>query len=238
MDLNCRGVGGASLVGKYYRVIMTWMDFILHVFVSESKVDMQSRHMRWMNHGKTCIYAFATMLATSATVNADTETGFVIREARAELENNVYYLHADVDYRFSDAVLEAIHNGVPMVVILDVELYSTRRFMWDELVASLEQRYELQYHALSEQYLVSNLNSGEEYTSLTLHSALYGLRDVNKLPVIDQHLLEKGQTYYVRIRARLALNNLPVPLRLNAFISRAWWLGSDWYRWPLNVIAK
>ena len=116
-----------------------------------------------------------------------------LNDARAELEDNVYYLHAEVDYRFSEDVLEAIHNGVPMVVVLDVELYRDRSYVWDEEVASLEQRYELQYHALSEQYLVSNLNSGEAHTSLTLHSALYGLRDVDRLPVIDRHLLEKGK---------------------------------------------
>ena len=216
---------------------MTWMGFILR---DCGEIMVRAIHKRLSRDraGVCCACLFSTLVAFSSVASAEKDVGFIIRDARAELENNVYYLHADVDYRFSDDVLEAIHNGVPMVVVLDVELYRDRGYIWDEEVASLEQRYELQYHALSEQYLVSNLNSGEAHTSLTLHSALYGLRDVNKLPVIDRHLLEKDNTYYVRIRARLAINNLPVPLRLNALISRAWWLSSDWYRWPLNVIAK
>lgn len=202
--------------------------------------------MHWLIHGNcyvlACALAAPPMLfaerAFAEKGRANTDVGFVVSEAHAVLEDNVYYLHADVDYRFSSAVLQAIQNGVPLIVVLDVELYQKRRLVWDTLVASLVQRYELQFHALSEQYLVSNLNSGEEYTSLTLHSALYGMRAVNKLPLIDRQLLRNDANYYVRIRASLALNDLPVPLRLKAFVSRAWWLGSDWFRWPLLVLPQ
>ena len=165
---------------------------------------------------------------------ADAGPGFVVNSASTELSDNVYYLHADIDYRFSDSVVEALHNGVPMVVVLDLELFRKRPWWWwDNKVASLEQRYQLQYHALSEQYLVTNLNSGKQYTSYTLHSALYGLRDVDKLPVIDRQLLSPDYQYYVRIRSRLSTNNLPVPLRMKALVSPSWWLSSAWYKWGL-----
>jgi len=176
---------------------------------------------------------FASFLLPSPAM-ADTDPGFVIKSANTELSNNVYYLHADIEYAFSDSVVEALHNGVPMVVVLDLELFQKRPWWWDEKVASLEQRYQLQYHALSEQYLVTNLNSGKEYTSFTLHSALYGLRDVDKLPVIDRQLLDRDHEYYVRIRSRLSTNTLPVPLRMKALVSPSWWLSSDWYQWGLS----
>lgn len=177
--------------------------------------------------------SLAGVLGLSPATLLASQDGFTINSASTELLNNVYYLHADIDYQFSESSLDALHNGVPMVVILDLELYQKRPWWWDAKVANLEQRYELQYHALSEQYLVTNLNSGKEYTSYTLHSALYGLSDVDKLPVIDRQLLSPDREYYVRVRSRLATNNLPVPLRLKAMVSPSWWLSSDWYQWPL-----
>jgi len=176
--------------------------------------------------------AAATMMP-SQSLFASSPSGFVINSASTELSDNVFYLHADIDYHFSDSVIDALHNGVPMVVVLDLELFQKRPWWWDSKVASLEQRYQLQYHALSEQYLVTNLNSGKEYTSFTLHSALYGLRDVDKLPVIDRQLLNRDSEYYVRIRSRLSTNSLPVPLRMKALVSPSWWLSSDWFQWGL-----
>jgi len=179
--------------------------------------------------------AAVLLLPQSSALAAKSVTGFIIKSATTELADNVFYLHADIDYKFSDSVVEALHNGVPMVVVLDLELFQKRGWWWwDTKVASLEQRYQLQYHALSEQYLVTNLNSGKEYTSFTLHSALYGLRDVDKLPVIDRQLLQRDTQYNVRIRTRLSTNTLPVPLRMKALVSPSWWLSSDWYQWRLS----
>jgi hypothetical protein len=47
-----------------------------------------------------------------------------------------------------------------------------RRFWLDAGIASLEQRYEVSYHALSQRYLVRNLNTGEQQDFGTLEAAL------------------------------------------------------------------
>ena len=44
--------------------------------------------------------------------------------------------------------------------------------MLDASVAALEQRYELSYHALSQRYLVRNLNTGEQQDFGSLQAAL------------------------------------------------------------------
>ena len=87
--------------------------------------------------------------------------------------------------------------------------------------------------SLSSKYIVKNLNSGAQDTYPTLHSALYNLRELRALPVIDKNLLVKDEQYTGRARVRIELETLPVPLRLNAYITRSWWLGSAWYKWDL-----
>ena len=59
--------------------------------------------------------------------------------------------------------------------------------MLDAGVAALEQRYELSYHALSQRYLVRNLNTGEQQDFGTLQAALDRLGEVRGLPVSTPH---------------------------------------------------
>lgn len=157
------------------------------------------------------------------------ESGFKIKNAQTRLVDKVYVLQASIDYEFSASVMEAIESGVPMVIVLEIELDRPRRFWWDKEVASLKQRFHLHYHALANQYVVKNLNSGLQTTAPTLHSALYDLRDIKELPLIDRQLLEPGQNYEILLKVSIEFDSLPVPLKLKAYTSRKWWLGSTWF---------
>jgi len=155
---------------------------------------------------------------------------FVINSAELVLADKVYQLNARVEFDFSKDVLNAIENGVPVIIEMDIEFLKPRSYIWDEELASLEQRYQLQYHALTEQYIVRNLNSGAQYTFFSLTAALQKIGIIDHLPLIDEKLLsgKDNKKYYARIRTQLSFDNLPVPLKLNALISRSWWLSSDW----------
>lgn len=155
---------------------------------------------------------------------------FVIHNAELVLSDKVYQLNARMEFEFSKDVRQAIDNGVPLVIETEIEFLKPRNYIWDEELASLEQRYQLQFHALSEQYLVRNLNSGAQYTFFSLTAALQKIGNIDHLPILDEKLLsgKKKDSYYARIRAHLSFDNLPVPLKLNALISRSWWLGSEW----------
>ena len=71
--------------------------------------------------------------------------GFAINHAEIVLSDKVYHLNATLDFDFSNDVLEAISNGVPLVLELIIEILEPRRYWYDDEVASLEQRYQLKY---------------------------------------------------------------------------------------------
>ncbi len=173
------------------------------------------------------ILSLLIFLGPASSANAE---GFVINHAELVLSDKVYHLNATLDFDFSNEVLDAINNGVPLVLELVIEILEPRRYWWDDEIASLEQRYQLHYHALSEQYLVRNLNSGAQYTFFSLSAALQKIGSVSNLPVIDEQLLKDKETekYYARIRSTLSFENLPLPLKIDAWTSRSWWLGSEW----------
>ncbi len=159
---------------------------------------------------------------------------FEVRSAGVELTDGVYYLDAWVEYRLSNEAREALNAGVTLTLETEIEFLQVRRFWLDNQEAALRQGYGLQYHALSERYLVVNLNSGEQSSYATLFSALNYLGRITQLPLIDVSLLDSGSNYEIRIRAVLSTDNIPGPLRLLTFWRQDWSLESEWYTWLLE----
>jgi hypothetical protein len=158
---------------------------------------------------------------------------FEVRSAMAELRDGVYFLNAVIAYRLSTEASDALHSGVPLGIRLDVEIVHPRRWWFDNENAALLQSYQLEYHALSERYIVLNLNSGDQVSFGSLFGALEYLGRVERLPLIDAAVIDDGRGYYVRLRAVLDEEQFPGPLRLLAFWRRDWSIASEWYRWPL-----
>lgn len=159
---------------------------------------------------------------------------FEVRSAMAELRDGVYYLNARIAYRLSTEAIDALHSGVPLGLRLDVEIIHPRRWWFDDDSVALRQSYQLDYHAVSERYIVQNVNSGDQASFASLLSALEYIGRVERLPLIDTAVLEDDRGYYVRMRASLDQEQFPGPLRLLAFWRRDWSIASEWYRWPLR----
>jgi len=159
---------------------------------------------------------------------------FVVRSAGTVLIDKVYHLNAKIDYRFSDEALDAVDNGVPLVVELTIEIERSRDYVWNESVASLRQRYQLAYEALTQRYVVTNLNSGADNYYPNRAAAISALGDVDNLPILDAGLLSPDQKYVVNLRASLDLEALPVPMRVIGYFSSNWRIASEWYSWPLQ----
>lgn len=159
---------------------------------------------------------------------------FEVQAADVELDAGVYYLTARIDYRLSAEAREALLSGFPLTVRLEVEILTWRRYWTDTEAASLTQLYDLEYHALTERYIVRNRNSSDQSSFVSLYAALNFLGRIEHLPLIDAAVLDRGRRYDIRIRALLDKEQLPGPLRLIAFWRRDWSLGSDWHRWQLQ----
>ncbi|HEX5421302.1 MAG TPA: DUF4390 domain-containing protein [Gammaproteobacteria bacterium] len=158
---------------------------------------------------------------------------FKIVSASIQKQGGVYYLNARMELRLSSDARDALRSGVPLTIRLDVELLHHRHFWMDGDEAVLRQRYQLEYHALTERYVVLSLNSGDQTSFGTLHAALGVLGRVDMLPLIDASLVPDPKRSYARLRVVLDSDRFPGPLRLLAFWRRDWTIGSDWYRCSL-----
>lgn len=200
------------------------MDFITPVSISS--LFSRRRAVRWL---RILVATFAIVAISNSARASD----FVISGIQTEIKDGVYLLDANIDYRFSDEALRALSNGVPLTVQLTIEIERVRNWWLDLEIATLEQRYSLQYHALSHQYLLRNLNSGAFYSFPHYQSAVAALGRLRSLPLLDNKLILTVERYTVSMQASLDIEALPSPLRPIAYITPAWRLKSDWYTWSL-----
>lgn len=158
---------------------------------------------------------------------------FRISNADTRLVQDVYLLDADIRYELSPAVLKALHNSVPLTFALRMEVQRQRRWLWDDTVANLEQRFRLQYHALARQYVVTNLNNDALQSFPTRNAATEFMGRIRGFPLIDRSLLSPDEHYTVWLQAELDIDSLPAPLQPVAYLSSDWRLSSEWVTWPL-----
>src|ERR1039457_3520576 len=114
------------------------------------------------------------------------EGRFEVRSADLQLKDGVYHLNAHVDLPVSDAVRRGLAEGVPLTMVLDLDIERVRQLLPNSRVAELTQRYHLQYNAVSARYILRNDNSGQHQSLSTIEAAIEQLSDVRWLPVLDK----------------------------------------------------
>jgi hypothetical protein len=171
---------------------------------------------------------FATLLVA---LPARADTTVDVAGASLVLDEGVYGLDADIEIRLPGGARRAIDAGLTLRLTYQIEIARVRRYMYDPEVAALEQNFELAYHALSQRYLLRNLNSGEQQDYGNLSAALDALSSVRGLPLLDASLLKKGVPYAVRVRAELTLRSAPDTLSWLLFWTDDWSASSEWYEW-------
>jgi len=184
---------------------------------------------------RCAVWLALCFIATAAPVaRAEDESKLTIREAEAALDEGVYELDAKLDLTLPDGARRAVESGLTLRLTYEITVDRVRRYMPDASVAALEQRYEVSYHALSQRYLVRNLNTGEQQDFGSLQAALDRISELRGLPVIDKALVADGPVYEGRIRAVLGMNTAPDVLGWLLFWTDDWSAESDWKTWTLR----
>jgi hypothetical protein len=202
-----------------------------------TKADALLQAFRCQLSDRRGVFFFARFVAAlvcvcMATTALAQPSRIAIRSAYIEpADTAVYLLNLTIQFDVPEGAKHAVREGVPLTLDIEIALNRSRRYWLDDTVATLEQHYELVYHALSERYLVRNLNSGEQASFATLDAALDELRVVEDLPILDRALLDSGERYEINVRAGLDVRTMPDTLRFVLFWTDDWRQRSEWYTW-------
>jgi len=173
------------------------------------------------------------LLMAGPLLGAD-NTRISIENMDINLVDDIYRIHGKVDIELNDPLLGALNNGVALEFVIKYEIARSPRWWIDTTIAEVSQRYQVSYHALSRQYLLTNLNTRNVNTFNGLHQLLESLGTVRDFPLIDAGLLQPGKDYLIRMRVYFDYDQLPIPLRMRAYSSSAWRPDSGWLVWPLH----
>lgn len=186
-------------------------------------------------HGSR-VFGGLLLLCFLATLASPTlaDTRIEVTSAAVAPDDGVYELDARLALDIPEDAQRAIDGGLTLALDYQIEISRVRRYLPDAEVASLEQRFELSYHALSQRYLVRNLNAGEQQDFGTLQAALDRVAEVRGVPLLDASLLEAGSTYEFRVRGVLKLRTAPDTLSWLLFWTDDWSATSEWYEWTLR----
>ena len=160
--------------------------------------------------------------------------GIRIKEVRTHLADGSYYLNANIAFAFSEQALEALGNGVPLTIIVHVQVRRSDAWIWEDSLSDVQLRYAIRYKPLSERYEVYRLPGREGRSFVGREAAIAALGELRDLQLVGADRLEPGETYEVQIKAELDIEELPLPLRPMAYLRPAWNLGSSWTKWPLT----
>lgn len=179
-------------------------------------------------------WALASLIIACALSMPARAGSITIDSAESEVVNQMYVVNADVAFTFSDDAIEAIRSGIALYIDVDFRISRERRFLWDPDILTLSRRYQIERHALTDRYIITDLVTEDRRTHDSLEAAVLDLGRVRGIPLAEEALLDDTSEYRIELRARLDLESLPAPLRPLAYISPSWRMSSGWYQWKIT----
>lgn len=185
---------------------------------------------RWMTAVGVVL---ALQTAGTASVRA---ADFNVRGVQTQISRHALGLSARLRLRLSSKAREALRKGIPLHVVIDVDLLRHRHILWDQSIASWSLHRSLRFHALSREYLVAGAGDTGYGSFSTLEGALGYLGHISmlRLPLGLHGPLPAGGEYRLRLRVYLDIGALPSPLQPLAYASPAWHLSSGWTTWSVG----
>lgn len=181
----------------------------------------------------TLLLAMLLALFPAVMAVAD-EAGFSILRAElkpADTESGGYWLEADIDYRFSEPVIDALRNGVSLTLMLRLGVREERAWWWDALVLDEKRSFRVRYHALSKLYQIVYDESAPPQNFVSIQALLEAMGALRNMPVSNSPRLMPGGRYRARLTVGLDIESLPLPLRPVAYLTSSWYLDSPPYQW-------
>ena len=181
------------------------------------------------------IWVVSLILALQSTVvSAQVGDAFVVKSTSTHLKENVYFLNAVFEIQLPYYITDAIDQGFNLPLLMEVEIFKSRTFWFDEQVVYIKQQYQLNYHPLLDATSVYNANSGRRQYFATLTEAIQHLSVTLDFPLVDKNNLPDDGPYQAQIRLGLDQSQLPIPLKSSSLWQNNWDLKSEWYEWEVT----
>lgn len=164
-----------------------------------------------------------------------TQGEFQVSSAKSYIVKEHILIDADMNMKFSEEVAEALENGIPLTIKVEVQVLRERFFWRDRMVKESLQLFELHYHPLTDIHEVVNIATEERYSFHSRQDAMAVLGTIRGAVLMNKKRLTKSHQYHIRMRTSLDISRLPLALRQIASLSSSWHLESPWFVWAIDL---
>ena len=176
------------------------------------------------------------LLSLSGTSVAEDKPGIYFNRHdihMVDATKNVYLVSAQVDFKLSPYLEQALLNGVLLNVNTFIGLGKRRGWWWNETDNLSTISYQIKYHALSRHFLLTRNDTHENWNYRSLSTALRKMGSVvnYKLPELSPRV--KDGEHYIYMNIRLSPATLRLPLRIQSLFSSQYSMASEVISWPL-----
>ena len=194
------------------------MDFIMPVWLKRNSLGFIILFA--LIAGLSCVRLYAAEI----TVN----------RVSSKVINDIYVVNANLKYELGEKTTEALKNGIPLTFYIEVEFEQPRKLVWNKEIVRHNHYIQLEHHPLSDQYVLTNLSTSDQFSFNSLNDALAKLGKISKLAITETKNISTKTALIGRIRTGLDIESLPPPMRLQAWLSSEWRTSSGWHEWVIN----
>jgi len=114
---------------------------------------------------------------------------------------------------FTEKILEAIKNGIPMGFTFEIELRKDNTLWVDSLVSSNKVRHRVQFDSLKKIYRFSESGKNVKRKIITRKESRYQklMLTLKDIPIAPIYKLDPNEKYYVRVKADLETDRFWFP---------------------------
>ena len=137
-------------------------------------------------------------------------------------------LTARLEWEPSQAVLDALDNGIALDFVFDLRAYAPGRFGWNGTLGHAQRRVELRYFPLSRRYQLTDLDRGDTRSYAARALLIAALEDL-RIGLPDNWAASGARSYALSVD--LDRDRLPGALRLPVLLRADWRVFSGDYSW-------
>ncbi len=153
--------------------------------------------------------------------------------AFVNVRGGVFEINARTIFPLNDDVRSALDAGATVSFDLQAVVEKQRRYWLNATLVDVILRRELTWNAVSQRYVVKDVDRGGQESYVALDEALIAVGVVNDWPVVVEPQLDPDANYEIRVRAGYRRGRLPDALRVLIFWSDGWNRRSKWNAWIL-----
>lgn len=162
------------------------------------------------------------------------DPGIEVVSVQTYAKDRIYFMSAVIETKLPDYITLAVQNGLPLPLIIQIEVLNPNSWWFDESMVLVEQRYQIHYLPLLDAVQLENINAGSNSTYSSIEHALEKIGVIIDYPLLDREHFILADDTYARIRMKIDIDSLPKPLRTQTILGGSWNIKSDWKEWVLK----